>query len=142
MPFVLEDLRANIFTYANDNLAQDVVRGFVPQPSDIVLTNGTFSPYVVLRFGDMAQGGGRSLAGARGDQYYMMFDFMCVGPSPELAERVQSKVIDVMLGWKPANAGELNKMPGGSSFVVVDSDDKPLAFLANASFRVSFNIVA
>jgi len=142
MPFVLEDLRANIFTYANDNLAQDVVRGFVPQPSDIVLTNGTFSPYVVLRFGDMAQGGGRSFAGARGDQYYMMLDFMCVGPSPELAERVQSKVIDVMLGWKPANAGELNKMPGGSSFVVVDSDDKPLAFLANASFRVSFNIVA
>jgi len=114
----------------------------VPQSSDIALTNGTFSPYVVLRFGDMAQGGGRSFAGARGDQYYMMFDFMCVAGSPELAEQVQSKVIDVMLGWTPANAGQLNKMPGGSSFLVVDSDDKPLAFLAVASFRVNFNIVA
>jgi len=138
--FVLETLRQEILNYANDNLPQNVIRGYVPQPADIVLTNGTFTPYVVLRFGDMAQGGGRSFIGARGDQYYIMLDFMCIASSPTLAEQVQSKVVDVILGWKPDGAGQLNKMPGGSSFVIIDSDDKPLAFLANASFRVSFNI--
>ena len=140
MTFVLETLRQEILNYANDNLPQNVIRGYVPQPADIVLTNGTFTPYVVLRFGDMAQGGGRSFIGARGDQYYIMLDFMCIASSPTLAEQVQSKVVDVILGWKPDGAGQLNKMPGGSSFVIIDSDDKPLAFLANASFRVSFNI--
>lgn len=140
MSFVLESVRQQILDYANNNLPQNVIRGYVPQPADIVLTNGTFTPYVVLRFGDMAQGGGRSFAGARGDQYFMMLDFMCIASSPTLAEQVQSKVVDVMLGWKPDSAGQLNKMPGGSSFVIIDSDDKPLAFLANASFRVSFNI--
>jgi len=138
--FVLESVRQQILDYANNNLPQNVIRGYVPQPADIVLTNGTFAPYIVLRFGDMAQGGGRSFVGARGDQYYMMLDFMCIASSPTLAEQVQSKVVDVMLGWKPDSAGQLNKMPGGSSFVIIDSDDKPLAFLANASFRVSFNI--
>jgi hypothetical protein len=139
--FVLETLRQQILDYANNNLPQNVVRGYVPQPADIVLTNGSFTPYIVLRFGDMAQGGGRSFIGARGDQYFMMLDFMCIASSPTLAEQVQSKVVDVMLGWKPDSAGQLNKMPGGSSFVIIDSDDKPLAFLANASFRISFNIV-
>jgi len=141
MSFALEDVRADIFAYAQVNLPQDVQRGYVPQPEDIPLVNGSFLPYVVVRFGDMAQGGGRSMIGARGDQYYMMCDFMCIGPTPTIAEQVQSKVIDVMLGYKPANAGQLNKMPGGSSFTLLDSDSKPLAFLAVASFRVSFNIV-
>jgi hypothetical protein len=138
--FELETIRADIFAYANNNLAQNVVRGVLPEPGDIVWTNNTFAPYVVARFGDMAQGGGRSFIGARGDQYYIMVDFFCVAPSPTIAEQVQSKVIDVMLGYKPLGFGQLNKMPGGSGFTVTD-EVRPTVFVAPASFRMSFNIV-
>ena len=140
MTFELEAIREDIVTYANANLAQNVVRGVVPEPGDITWTNGTFAPYVVVRFGDMAQGGGRSFIGARGDQYYIMADFFCVASSPTIAEQVQSKVIDVMLGYRPLTFGQLNKMPGGSGFTVTD-ELRPTVFVAPASFRMSFNIV-
>ncbi len=140
MTFELEQIRADIVAYANAQLAQDVVRGVFPEPEDIVWVNNTFAPYVVARFGDMAQGGGRSFAGARGDQYYIMVDFMAVAASPTIAEQVQSKVIDVMLGYKPLGFGELNKMPGGAGFTVI-SEQRPTVFVAPASFRMSFNIL-
>jgi len=138
--FELETIRADIVAYANSNLAQNVLRGAVPEPDDIVWTGNTFAPYVVARFGDMAQGGGRSFIGARGDQYYIMADFFCVAPSPIVAEQVQSKLIDVMLGYKPLGFGQLNKMPGGSGFTVTN-ELRPAVFVAPASFRMSFNIV-
>lgn len=138
--FELEAIRADIVAYANSNLAQNIVRGVLPEPGDITWTNDTFPPYVVARFSDMAQGGGRSFAGARGDQYYIMVDFFSVAPSPEIAEQVQSRVIDVMLGYKPLGFGELNKMPGGSGFTII-SEQRPTVFVAPASFRMSFNIV-
>jgi hypothetical protein len=140
MTFTLENVRADIAAYANSNLAQQVYRGSFPEPGNVQYVGDALIPYVVARFGDMAQGGGRSFVGARGDQYYMMVDFACVASEAIIAEQVQSKVIDTMLGYKPLNFGELNKMPGGGSFIVTD-ESRPLVFVAVASFRLSFNIV-
>lgn len=141
MGFILEDVREDIVAFLNSNVAQPVNRGAVPEPEDIVYTNGLITPYVVVNFGDMAQGGSRSFIGARGDGYYMMVNVFCIAQDAVVAEKIQSKVIDVLLGYKPQYAGQLNKMPGGSSFSMLQDQSRPSAFAALASFRVAFNTI-
>lgn len=141
MSFTLENIRADITAYANANLAQNVIRGGFPEPEDVVYQNGALIPYVIARFSDMAQGGGRSFIGARGDQYYLIVDFLCVASQPIVAEQVQSQLVDVMLGYNPLSFGELNKRPGGGGYTITD-ESRPLVYVAPAAFRMSFNLVA
>lgn len=148
MAFILESLRQDIVDYLESQIPQDVYRGGVPEPGNLLYnSNGQLIPYVVVGFGDMAQGGSRSIVGARGDSYYFLVNVFCIASDigttsgSTIAERIQANVIDKLLGYKPTNAGQLNKVPGGSSFVMVNEQGKPNAYIAVASFRVFMNVI-
>lgn len=137
MAFSLGVVRDDIEARVNSQIAQDVYRGGVPSAEELIYTNGVLTPYVVVNFSDMAPSASRSFIGARGDGYYLMVNFMCIGPTSTIAEAIQSNLIDKMLGYKPVHSGQMNKTPGGGTFTILDANDTAVAYVAVASFRVN-----
>jgi hypothetical protein len=106
--------------------------------------NGVMASYAVLRSNDALKlSGAGSFAGARHDEMYTLFDVLCVAHSPEAARSLAygpGGVADTLVGYKPVDAGELNRAGGGQVFVAVDGTGaRPSNFIARVSFRCSVN---
>ena len=141
MAFALKEVRDSIFTETQTLLAQTVYRGGIPSTENLVYVNGVLRPYVVINFGDMAPSNSRSFIGSRGDGYFTSVNFFAVASTAEIAEDIQSVIIDKMLGFTPTNAGQLNKTPAGGTFTLLSDSGAVEAYTALASFRVNLTAI-
>ncbi len=108
--------------------------------------NGYLQPYAVVRFNDSVRPpSGGAVGGARHDELYSLVDVLCVAADPNEARQVAyglDGVADILTGYVPVDAGELNKAGGGQVFVAADgSGTRPTRYIARVSFKFSVNMV-
>ena len=124
-----------ILDYLEDEFAQPIIEQGIADAETVVRNAvGDIDPYIALQFGDLQQGRGRSMTGARGDDYILPIYFQCIAPTPGIARGLQNKVLDVMLGAKFSWAGNVRKRPGGGMFSMTNSSSSTEAYTFPASF--------
>lgn len=144
MAFTLDIVRAELKEKLLSSLVHSrVYDGGVPTLTTLKRENNVIKPYVINLNSTLRKSfGGGSYAGARHDDFYINYDLLSVAAFPGDAEAQQSRIIDQMLGYKPEHAGELNITTGvGGTFTVMDDQQKPVAFVAPISFRLSLDIL-
>jgi len=140
----------DVYAYAQANLAVQVFHTNYPSGElEPFGENGVMAPYAVLRVNDAlrvvsTQNGG-SIAGARADEMYTLFDFLCVAPDGDTATLLAygpGGVADTMQGFVPVDAGPLVRAGGGQVFVVNDGTGaRPSNVIARVSFRCQVNMI-
>lgn len=135
----------DVLAYAQANLAAPGYDTDYPAVGDEPTDNGMLIPYWVMRSNDalrIATGG--AVGGARHDEMYTLFDFLAVGPTAEGARVLAygpGGIADVMTGYVPIDAGQMNRAGGGQVFVAVDGTGaRPSNFIARVSFRLAVNM--
>lgn len=141
MAFALKQIRDDIYAEAESQFAQNVYRGGIPSTENLVYVNGVLRPYIVINFGDMAPSNSKSFIGARGDGYFTSVNFFAVASTAEIAEDIQSLIIDKMLGFTATNAGQMNKSPGGGMFTLISDSGAIEAYTSMASFRINLTAI-
>lgn len=120
----------------------EVFEGGVDDAITIAETNGVEDPYVVLRYSDFtATERGGSFLGTRYDEYYSQVDALCVASSDKEARQLASWVSNALLGFKPANCGEIGKNFGGGSFSQAAVNSVPQYYIAVRAFNYHFNMI-
>lgn len=108
--------------------------GFQPEADD----NGIFKPYALVQFGGSYEfPRDASLAGARWDTYRATFTIYMVAPYDEVAQQVKDKVKDVLVGFRPHDAGPLT-INTGYSFT--DADLGYNRYVQVVGFSYLFNL--
>lgn len=145
MAFSLDTIQEEIITYLTNTAfpGQEVIETARPDavtaPRDAA---GNIKPFVTYRFGDIAQYGPRSFAGARGDDYRLPLYLECVAPTPEIARKLRNRAVDKMLGSTFTLSGDMRKTPGFGSLPVTNSDGAVEAYAYPTSFGILIQLDA
>jgi len=134
-------IREDILTYLNTSVSLDVYRDGIPELGTIKYENGLLKPYCVINFGDVLKTNTNSFMGARGDDYMQTINIYVVAKEAEIAEGWTIRVIDALLGYKPAYASEVFKRPGAGTFVVVNATGGIECFIGNTAFGCNIQLM-
>lgn len=89
-------------------------RNTVPEDEQVPREGEEVNPFFVLQFGQMyPRTRGRSIKGARNDEYYSWFQLIGMGSVEDDVASALSLLVDRLIGWKPTGATAL--MPDGGS---------------------------
>jgi hypothetical protein len=141
MTLTLTLIRDEVEELLNDEFAQPVFRGGVPTGDTLVYVGTKVNPYLVLNFADIGRGAGRVFSGTRGDDYNQPINVFCVASTSDIAEGLQIKVIDKLLGFSPQYAGQLVKRGGGGTFIVTNSAGAVAAYVSMVSFTCTIQLL-
>lgn len=120
---------------------QPVYPGGIDDAETIGNANGWDRPFIIVSFSDLLPSSrDKSVCGARSDGYYIIVRTMSIAPNLMLSLRVASRLQGQMLGFRPANAGELGKEFGGGAIPVPASNARPVQYGAWANFRCLVNL--
>lgn len=137
----IEAIREDIIAHLESAVALDVYRGGVPELSNLQYENGILKPYGVIQFGDIIKVGNGTFVGSRTDEYMQTVNIYAVAKEVDIAEGWQIRLIDALLGYRPAYAGELYKRPGAGTFVVVNNSGGVEAFIATTGFGCNVQLM-
>lgn len=138
---VQEEIQAYLATTGGFTVIDTIIPEAANEP---VTANGYLDPYVVVRHNDSTKlPMGESFGGPRHDQMYMLTDCLAIAASPEEARELAygaGGVNDILVEFKPVDAGPLSKA-GGNVFTINDGTaTKPTRYVARASFRCLVNM--
>lgn len=135
-------VQQDILAYMDETFAQTVYRGGVTDAESLQYDKrtGELKPYIAVKFSDVSRDPrGNSFAGARHDTYVQYADLYMVAGDQDKAMALHGYVMDKMIGYIPAQAGEINKTSGSGSFVILDGREKPAAFVSILGLRWVLN---
>ncbi len=102
-------------------------------------SQGRVKKYVTVQFGTtQATPGprGKSMVGARGDDYIVPLYVQVVGPTPSSARRAANLIWDGLIGASIAGAGDIRPRLGGAQIPIKNSDGATEAYVSPISFGV------
>lgn len=108
----------------------------IPDSHTVPRDTSGVKPYIALQFGDLQEGRTKSMAGPRGDDYYLPVYVQAVASKPRIARKMANKVVDTLLGASFEWSGSIRKRPGGGMWPIVTSDGATEAYQFPASFSV------
>ena len=124
-------------------LPQDVYENAVPD--DAILAHsptGKLLPFIVANYSGFVQmPGERGIIGARYDIGRSYLNVYCIGPSERSSRQVADLVLDLLTGFQPTDATELEPENVGKPFVIHDSTSKPVKYVSEVSFTYAVNTV-
>jgi len=123
-----------------------VLEDSIPDDKDLPYTNdGRLAPYVVLRYGPIRPSyTGRSMGGARLDEYWASCDFLAIAPSGREARILNAALVSRMIGFKPDGVYPMAMRTDAgdpAQFVVSSNEARPTQFVATTRLRYAVNSV-
>lgn len=122
-------------------LPQDVYETTAPTDSKLLFdANGNMLPYIVVEFSDIYDS--PEIGGIISTKYDLKNSSIivsCIGPTQRSSRQVANAVRDKLLGYKPFNAGELNVLPGGVTYTLLEP--KPARYVSELAFEFAVNTV-
>jgi len=131
----IEALREEILQYISDSVPLTVYRGAVPSAETLQYENGTLIPYAVVNFSNLIPSQNeRSFIGARGDNYAFVFRVYTISRDVAICENWQTRMDDLLIGYKPTDSGEVNKRYGGSIYSLMTERGGIEAFATTSTY--------
>jgi hypothetical protein len=131
----IELLREEILQYISDSVSLTVYRGAVPSAETLQYENGTLVPYAVVNFSNLIPSQNeRSFIGARGDNYAFVFRTYTISRDVAICENWQTRMDDLLIGYKPTDSGEVNKRYGGSIYSLMTERAGIEAFATTSTY--------
>ena len=120
-------------------LSQTVYENGVPDDSALEYSNGTMLPFIVPFFGGWSPSlDSNGIVSSRYDLGESFVIVQCVGPTERSARQVADLVRSKLMGYIPADAGELVPV-SNSRYVTPDFSSRPAKYIAEVSFRYPVN---
>lgn len=122
-------------------LPQSVYETSAPEDSKLKFdSNNNLLPYIVVEFTDMYDGADMGgILSTRYDVKRSTILVSCVAPTQRAARQVAGAVRDKLLGFKPADAGELRISIGGAAYTL--NEYKPARYVSELAFEFPVNTV-
>lgn len=131
----VESLYSPEFDVIEDSLDDDAIL-----ERDI---NGKMEAFIILRYGPiLPKRRGRSLAGARQDEYYGTVDVMAIANKGRKARYLSAAIMDDLIGFKPDGTAPLEIQDDGgmfAAFVVMSNEARPTRAIASQRYRFTVN---
>lgn len=138
----LEFTQEEILTKLRSSFAQQVIEQSIEDAIDVPRNQiGDINPYFAVQFGDVQARGARNMAIVKGDDYQLPVYIQCLAPSPDLARKMYSRLVDVLLGYRVTYGGPIRKIPGGMMWPLAASDSGAEVYVRPASFAVPFQFM-
>ncbi len=119
-------------------LAQDVYETSAPDDSKLRFDeSGNLLPYIVVQYSDMYPGNGNGIVGARYDSGQSYAIATCVSSNQRASRQVADLVRDKLVGFTPADAGEIRF--AGGSIDYSNPDAKPNRYVTEVGFTFVVN---
>lgn len=140
MAFDLYAIQRSIITQLETLFPQYVFfRNTTPEDEEIPRQGEEVNPFFVLQFGQMyASPRGRSIKGARNDEYYSWFQIIGIGSVEDDVAAALSLIVDRLIGWKPAGATKLVVDGGSTDYGSRQYSVRPVLYYQSQRFQ--FNI--
>lgn len=136
-------VQQDILAYIQTSLpSYSVESGGIPNGDSLPLVNGALQAYIILRFADTSPTpNGGSFGGPKHDEYFSVFDALCVAPTDTQAREVGNYLDTFLLSHKLTNTGSITRAPGSQRFALYsDASRQPVAFVVSKAYRYSTNI--
>jgi hypothetical protein len=123
-----------------NELPQDIYETSPPEDSKLKFSSsGILLPYIVIEFSDMYDSNNvRGILSSRYDVKESYITISCIAPTQRAARQVAGAVRDKLLGFIPADAGEL-RLEGSSTTTI--SDLKTNRYVTELNFIFIVNTV-
>lgn len=105
----------------------------------IIKQGNKVKPYIVLRWGGIFPGAGKSFIGARYDEYTSTVDVEVIAPTAKQARRALNIILDRLVGYKPTGSSPMTISGGVDILGLTDYDGKPNVYLASTRFEYAIN---
>lgn len=142
MALSLLPVQDQITTKLNE-LPQNVYENAVPDDAVLAYsTTGKLMPFIVANYSGFVQMPmERGIIGARFDIGRSYLNVYCVGPSERSSRQVADLVLELLTGFQPTGATQLEPENVGKPFVIYDSTSKPVKYISEVSFTYAVNTV-
>lgn len=140
MAFDLHAVQSNIMDALRTNFPQYVFhRNTTPEDEQIPRQGEEVNPFFVVQFGSMTpRPRGRSIKGARNDEYYSWVQLIGIGSVEDDVSSALSLIVDRLIGYKPAGGTAL--IPDGNTTDYGSRQYSVRPVLYYQSQRFEFNI--
>lgn len=140
--FNLIEIQDKIIDQLADNSPFPVAEQAIPDAETVVKVGGKIEPYIALQFGDLQdRAGGRGFTGVRHNDYELPIYIQVVSADMSKARKIRDgAVLDMMLGFSQAWAGEVRKRPGGGMWPITNSNGATEAYLYPSSWAVTVQL--
>lgn len=142
MGFDLYSTQQSIKTYLEAQFPNYIFeRGSVPDDESVRREDGKIVNYVVLRFRPMQpRGNGKSMMGARSDDYFSTVDVNVISANEDFAAQTLNVMVDRLIGFKPAGATQMIPEGGTGDIAIRNVSNKPTAYISSQRFTFGLNI--
>jgi hypothetical protein len=140
MAFDLYAVQADIKEYLESEFPQYVFfRNTTPEDEQVPRDGDEVNPFFILQFGQLySSPRGRSIKGARNDEYYSWFQVIGVGSVDADISAALSLIVDKLIGYKPDGATRLVPDGGPADYGSRQYSVRPVLYYQ--SQRFSFNL--
>lgn len=137
MTFSLDRVQTDILAFLDTQFAQPIVDQAIPDIRTVRRNaQGQIEPYIAIQFGDLQDAGTRSMAGVRGDDFFLPIYTQSIASEPAIARKISNKLVNVFLGETFEWAGTVRKRPGGGLWPIVNSNNATECYMQPASFSL------
>lgn len=140
MSFTITDKLNDIVGLMRSSLVPHVYDTEVPDDSQLSYTNGIMDPYyIVMIGGPVTVSADRGITGVRDDITAMYCTVSCVAPDSTGRNYLVDSALDLLLGYKPVDSGEMI-LDGGLTYTNAYTDVRPVKYYKNLSFSFRSNL--
>lgn len=139
MPFDLSVPQHDLRSYLRTTFPEyQFFTSSVPEDDEMPRDGDEVLPFFVMQFGPLwPRARGRSMAGARNDDYYSWFQLIAISSVEEDAADALARVSDRLIGYKPAGAGPLRPDGGMSDYGSRQYSVRPVMYYQSQRFEFS-----
>lgn len=138
----LEKIQEEILAHLRETFAQEVIEQSLEDSVKVPRNKlGEVTPYYSVQFGDIQARGAKNMASVRADDHHLPVYVQCLAPTPALARKMYSRLVDALLGFKASYSAPMKKIPGGMMWPLTSSDESTEAYIRPGSFSVQFQFV-
>jgi len=111
-------------------------RNTVPEDEQVPREGEEVNPFFVLQFGPMmSRPRGKSMKGARNDEYYSWMQVIGIGSVEDDIAASLSLVVDRLIGWKPTGATRLIPDGGTTDYGSRQYSVRPVLYYQSQRFE-------
>ena len=139
MAFDLHAVQADIKNYLSTTFTQfDFYTNAIPEDLQVPRNDDEVDPFFVIQNGPLwPRPRGKSIVGARNDDYYSWTQVIGVGSVEEHVSSALSLVTDRLIGYKPIGAGHLYPDGGMSDYGSRQFSVRPVLYYQSQRFEYS-----